>query len=111
MRSDLLMLAFGMPSFTPDAVTAIAALARLELDADETALYARQLEEILAYAEAIQRVDTASVSPTADVAQSPPVDRSDDIRPSLDRRDVLANAPDAAAEAGLFKVPRVLAGE
>jgi Asp-tRNA(Asn)/Glu-tRNA(Gln) amidotransferase C subunit len=37
-----------------------------------------------------------------------PVKRDDAPRPSLPRPDALANAPDAAPEAGLFKVPRVL---
>jgi len=30
------------------------------------------------------------------------------VAPSLDRADALANAPEADAAAGLFKVPRVL---
>jgi Asp-tRNA(Asn)/Glu-tRNA(Gln) amidotransferase C subunit len=37
-----------------------------------------------------------------------PVDRADDPRPSLDRSEVLAAAPDAAPETGLFRVPRVI---
>jgi aspartyl-tRNA(Asn)/glutamyl-tRNA(Gln) amidotransferase subunit C len=92
----------------PADVAAIAALANLELGVDETALYARQLREILAYAEEIQQVDTTGVPPTAHVVVEYPVDRADQVRPSLDRRAALANAPDAAIEAGLFKVPRVI---
>ena len=46
------MLAFGMPAgFTETQVAAIAALAHLELDAAEIDLFARQLGDILAYAE------------------------------------------------------------
>jgi Asp-tRNA(Asn)/Glu-tRNA(Gln) amidotransferase C subunit len=37
-----------------------------------------------------------------------PVERPDAPVPSLPRLEALANAPDAAPEAGLFKVPRVL---
>jgi aspartyl-tRNA(Asn)/glutamyl-tRNA(Gln) amidotransferase subunit C len=102
------MLAFGMPAFTPADVAAIAALAHLDLDAAEAALYARQLAQILAYAEAIQNVDTTAVSPTAHASAPRPVDRPDETRACLDRRDALANAPDAAVEAGFFKVPRVI---
>ena len=36
-------------------------------------------------------------------------DRPDEERPCLDREDALANAPDANHDAGLFKVPRVIA--
>ena len=35
-------------------------------------------------------------------------DRDDVVRPSLDRDDAIANAPDAARQAGLFRVPRVI---
>jgi Asp-tRNA(Asn)/Glu-tRNA(Gln) amidotransferase C subunit len=34
--------------------------------------------------------------------------REDVPAPSLDRDEVLANAPDARREAGLFRVPKVL---
>ena len=102
------MLAFGMPAFTPADVSAIAALANLELDPAETELYARQLAAILAYAEEIQQVDTTGVPPTAHIGAVAGVERDDTTRPSIDRRAALSNAPDAAPEAGLFKVPRVL---
>jgi Asp-tRNA(Asn)/Glu-tRNA(Gln) amidotransferase C subunit len=36
------------------------------------------------------------------------VERADEPAPTLHRGEVLASAPDAAIEAGLFKVPRVL---
>jgi aspartyl-tRNA(Asn)/glutamyl-tRNA(Gln) amidotransferase subunit C len=97
-----------MPAFTPADVAAIAALANLELGEAEQELYARQLREILAYAEEIQQVDTTGVPPTAHVVTGHAADRPDEVRPSLDRRTALANAPDAAMEAGLFKVPRVI---
>ena len=35
-------------------------------------------------------------------------DRPDEVRASLDRGEVLANAPDPAPDAGLFRVPRVI---
>ena len=104
------MLASPMPSgFTRDEVAAIAALAHLELDASEIDLFARQLGEVLAYAAEVQQIDTTGVAPTASVVTRHAADRADAVRPSLDRAEALANAPDAAVEAGLFKVPRVMA--
>jgi len=98
-----------MPTaFTRDDVAKIAALANLELDADEIDLFAKQLADILAYADQVQQIDTAGVPPTASVVMRHAADRADEIRPSLDRDAALANAPDAALDAGLFKVPRVL---
>jgi aspartyl-tRNA(Asn)/glutamyl-tRNA(Gln) amidotransferase subunit C len=103
------MLAFTMPAgFTRSQVEAIAALAQLELDEAEIELFARQLGDILDYANQVQRVDTTGVPPTASVLAGRSVEREDELRPSLDRREALANAPDPAPDAGFFRVPRVL---
>jgi aspartyl-tRNA(Asn)/glutamyl-tRNA(Gln) amidotransferase subunit C len=105
----LIVLASGMPTaFTRDDVARIAALADLELDADEIEVFARQLADILAYADQVQQIDTTGVPPTASVVMRHSADRPDETRPCLDREAALANAPDAAPDAGLFKVPRVL---
>jgi aspartyl-tRNA(Asn)/glutamyl-tRNA(Gln) amidotransferase subunit C len=95
--------------FTRADVDAIAALANLELDPSELDLFARQLGDILAYADEVRQVDTADVPPTAQVAARQASDRADQVRPSLDPADALANAPDAVRDAGFyFRVPRVL---
>jgi aspartyl-tRNA(Asn)/glutamyl-tRNA(Gln) amidotransferase subunit C len=95
-------------AFTPADVAKIAALANLELDAAELDIFARQLAEILAYADQVQQIDTTGVPPTASVVMRHAADRADETRPSLDRDAALANAPDAAFDAGLFRVPRVI---
>src|SRR5438093_3032547 len=94
--------------FTRHDVAAIAALAQLELEPSELDLFARQLGDILAYADEVQRIDTTGVPPTASVGGIAGVDRADQVQPSLDQNDALSNAPDAARAAGLFKVPRVI---
>ena len=94
--------------FSRDQVAAVAALAHLELAPSELDLFAKQLSEILAYAEEVQRVDTAGVPPTASVVARLSVERADQIQPSLDPETALANAPDPAPGPGLFKVPRVI---
>lgn len=98
-----------MPAgFTRSEVEALAALAHLELDTEEIGLFARQLGDILAYAQQVQQIDTTGVPPTASVAAQHEADRPDEVRPSLSGADALMNAPDAAPDAGLFKVPRVI---
>jgi aspartyl-tRNA(Asn)/glutamyl-tRNA(Gln) amidotransferase subunit C len=94
--------------FTREQVQAIAALASLELRADELELFARQLGDILAYADELGQVDTSGVPPTAHVTAAGDTDRLDEVQPCLTRDEALANAPDASLAAGLFKVPRVL---
>lgn len=96
-----------MSSLTREDVKRIAELARLELTNDELDLYTRQLGDILAYVEQIRQLDTAGVAPTSQVLNRP-VDRDDIPDRTLSRPELLSNAPDAALEAGLFKVPRVI---
>ena len=96
-----------MSALTRQDVQRIAELARLELTNDELDLFTRQLGDILTYVEQIRSLDTAGVAPTSQVLNRP-VDRDDVPDLTLSRTDLLGNAPDAAVEAGLFKVPRVI---
>ena len=96
-----------MSTLTVADVERIAALAHLELTDEEKHLFTRQLAEILSYAEQLQAVETAGVPATAHVNVFER-DRDDDPRPSLPIADALANAPDGAPDAGLFRVPRVI---
>lgn len=104
-----------MPSpLTVADVERIAALAHLELSEHEKHLFARQLDDILALAEQVQALDTTGVPATAHVHPGQRIEREDEPRPSLPVDQALAAAPDAAptaaAEGGLFRVPRVIGG-
>jgi aspartyl-tRNA(Asn)/glutamyl-tRNA(Gln) amidotransferase subunit C len=94
-------------SLSREQVLRIAQLARLELTNDEVDLFTRQLADILAYVEQIQELDTTGVPPTSHVMNQP-IDRPDEPRSTLPRDEALENAPEAARQAGLFKVPRVM---
>ena len=96
-----------MSALTRQDVQRIADLARLELSGDELDLFTRQLGDILTYVEQIRALDTSGVPPTSQVLNRP-VDRDDVPAPTLSRAELLGNAPDAAIESGLFKVPRVI---
>ena len=98
------------PALTIADVQRIAALAHLELTPDEQVLFTRQLADILAYAQQVQAIDTSNVPATAHVHAAQQTERSDDPRESLPISDALGNAPDAAPDAGLFRVPRVIGG-
>ena len=89
-------------------VRKIAALARLALTDDEVALFSTQLASILEYANTVQEVDTTGVPPTSHPFASGPEWRDDVPAPSLDRNEVLREAPDGSVRTGLFKVPKVL---
>jgi aspartyl-tRNA(Asn)/glutamyl-tRNA(Gln) amidotransferase subunit C len=96
-----------MPRVTVDTVEHVARLAHLSLTDEERNLFARQLDQILAYAESIQALDTVDVPPMTHALATGTL-REDIPRPGLDRDRVLTAAPDAAE--GLFRVPRVIAG-
>lgn len=93
-------------SFSREEVLRIAALARLELTEDEIELFAQQLAGILEYVAQIRQLDTTGVEPTSHVLNQP-IDRPDEPWTTLTLEEALANAPEAARQAGLFKVPRV----
>lgn len=97
-------------ALTTADVERIAALAHLELKADEKALFTRQLGDILEYAQQLQAIDTSGVDATAHVHAEQQTERPDKPRDSLSASETLANAPDAASDAGLFRVPRVIGG-
>ena len=99
------------PEFTRAQVEAVAALANLQLEPAEVELFAKQLGDVLAHAEELRQIDTTGVSPTAYGVAPKGVDRPDQVVPSLDIADVLANAPEKESSprhGGFFKVPRIL---
>jgi aspartyl-tRNA(Asn)/glutamyl-tRNA(Gln) amidotransferase subunit C len=91
-----------------DEVRRIAALAHLALTDEEVALFGRQLADILEYVTQVQAEDTSGVTPMSHALDEPTVEREDAPADGLSRASALANAPEAASEAGLFKVPRVV---
>ena len=95
-----------MSKITPEALKHLAKLARIELSDDELATYATQLEVILESVDKIREVAAADVKPMSHAVGLTNVFRKDETRPSLDRAEVLAQAP--AAQDDRFRVPRIL---
>lgn len=84
----------------------VARLARLDLDDDALATYRTQLGVILDHAARVQTVDVEGVEPTAHPLGFTNAFRPDELRPSLDRDEVLAAAPQARD--GYFVAPPAL---
>jgi aspartyl-tRNA(Asn)/glutamyl-tRNA(Gln) amidotransferase subunit C len=87
-------------------VAHVAHLARLELSDDELETYTEQLGAILDHAQDVAALDTSGVAPTAHPLPLENVLRDDVVEPSLDRDEVLGQAP--SAEENRFRVPRIL---
>ena len=95
----------------PDRITRadvehVAGLARLDLTSEEIEQLTGELGSILEHAAKVESLDTEGVPPTAHPVPLVNVLRPDQRRPSLDRDEVLAQAP--AVEDGRFRVPPVL---
>jgi aspartyl-tRNA(Asn)/glutamyl-tRNA(Gln) amidotransferase subunit C len=96
-------------SLTLSEVEHIAELARLELTDEEKQRFRQQLSEILEYAARLQSIDTSQTAASGAVTPAASRLRPDEPGPSLDLKEVLANAPQS--EAGQFRVPPVLEQE
>ena len=95
-----------MMSISREEVEHVAHLARLGLSESEKQVLQDQLSAILEYMRALADLDTASISPTAQVIPLRNVMRPDEPLRSLPADAVLSNAPDR--EDNFFRVPVVL---
>ncbi len=93
-------------SVTIKDVERIAALAKLEFSDAEKESFTRHFNEILAYMEQLNSVDTANVEPLAQVIAIDNVFRDDTVTPSTPTDTALQNAPDRTEEH--FRVPKVI---
>ncbi|HEY6316267.1 MAG TPA: Asp-tRNA(Asn)/Glu-tRNA(Gln) amidotransferase subunit GatC [Acidimicrobiia bacterium] len=84
----------------------VASLARLRLSDDELDRLTGELGEILEHVSELAALDLDGVEPTAHPLPLVNVLRADEVRPSLDRAEVLAQAP--SVEGDRFRVPRIL---
>ena len=95
-----------MPRISTDDVAHVAKLARLHLTDDQLATFTGQLDAVLDHAADVEALDLDDVPPTFHPYPLENVLRDDVVRPSVDRDEVLAQAPDV--EDHQFKVPPVL---
>jgi aspartyl-tRNA(Asn)/glutamyl-tRNA(Gln) amidotransferase subunit C len=87
-------------------VAYVAGLARLNLTDEETALFQKQLGDVLKYAEKLREVDVSNVEATAHALPIFNVFRGDAPRDWFTAGQALSNAPRQAN--GLFIVPKVV---
>ena len=88
-----------------EAVEKVFLLSRITPKDGEIDKFSTQLDAVLDYMEKLNQVDTEQVEPVGNITDLSNVFRDDEIRPSLDVAEVLANAPSDDGES--FKVPKV----
>ena len=95
-----------MTKISSSDVRKVAQLARLELPEDQIQTYTSQLEEILAYVDQLQEIDTHNVSPTTRAVEVVNAMREDLVDVKCLREDILNQAPHR--EGDFFRVPKIL---
>ena len=93
-------------SISREEVEKVSLLSRLLLSGEALDRMTNQLGQILQYMDLLAEVDTDGVEPMAHAIEVSDVFRDDQVRPSLDRSEALANAPQRDDEC--YLVPAVL---
>lgn len=91
---------------TVNDVEYVAKLARLEFSEEEKQKLTHQLNDILAYMEKLNEIDTTNVEPLAHVIELQNVLREDATTASLPQEEALKNAPDRTEK--FLRVPKVI---
>ena len=85
----------------------VAELANLELTPKEQERMVRDMNSILGHIDKLNELDTTNVEPMAQVmSDAHDAMRADELRPSLDRGEVMRIAP--KTDGSFFKVPKVI---
>ncbi len=95
-----------MSRISTDEVARVAGLARIALTSEEIDRIAGELDVIATSVAKVSEVATPDVPATSHPIPLTNVWREDEIGPTLDRDEVMAQAP--AEEGGMFLVPQIL---
>ena len=88
-----------------EEVKHIARLCKIEVTEQEENLFTSQLNDVLCFFKAIEKVETSSTLPTFHVSQKRNVLRKDTVGSCLPREKAMQNAK--KKEDGFFKAPRI----
>ena len=91
---------------TLEQVRHVARLARLELSPDDEQRLRADMDEMLAYVDKLNELDTKDVAPTTQVGEAGTPMRDDEVTNHSAPNDMLANAP--ARQGNFFKVPKII---
>jgi aspartyl-tRNA(Asn)/glutamyl-tRNA(Gln) amidotransferase subunit C len=89
-----------------EQVRHVALLARLELSPQDEERLRADMDEMLAYVDKLNELDTTNVAPTTQVGEAGMPMRDDEITNQPAAEAMLANAP--SRDRGYFKVPKII---
>ena len=88
----------------------VAALARIDIDAEKKDMFQKDMENIVGYINQLSELDVDGVVPTAHAVEMNNVLREDKAADFFDRELILNNSPELIDDE-LIKVPQVVSGE
>lgn len=93
-------------SVTRADIEKIAELANLKFSDEELESFSSQMNEILAYMDKLNELNTENIEPLSHPVEQSNVFREDILKPSIETEQALKNAP--SSEDNHFKVPKVI---
>ncbi len=84
----------------------IAELSKLNLSEEQIENYTKDMQNIVSFTEQIQEVDTDNVAESAFALDAYNVFRKDEVKKSLDREQLLSNAP--SSNGVQYQIPPIL---
>ncbi|MFA7420609.1 MAG: Asp-tRNA(Asn)/Glu-tRNA(Gln) amidotransferase subunit GatC [Melioribacteraceae bacterium] len=93
-------------SVTRKDVEYIASLSKLKFEENELENFTHQLNDILAYVDKLNELDTENVEPLSHPVENNNVFREDELKPSITTEEALKNAANKTEE--FFRVPKVI---
>jgi aspartyl-tRNA(Asn)/glutamyl-tRNA(Gln) amidotransferase subunit C len=91
---------------TLEQVRHVARLARLELSPQDENRLRTDMDEMLAYVDKLNELDTKDIAPTTQVGEAGTPMRDDEVTNRPDADAILANAP--SRDRNYFKVPKII---
>lgn len=89
-----------------EAVEKIAHLARLEFDNEAKEQIIKDMNNMLAFVDKLNEIDTSNVEPLIYMSDEVNVLREDDVKPEITQAEALKNAP--KHDSDYFKVPKMI---
>ena len=87
-----------MTQISSDEIRHLALLCRIAMSDDDAEVMRDQMSNILSNISILNQVDTEGVEPTGHSVDLVSVMRDDEVQPSTDIEDILANAPNRESE-------------
>ena len=91
-----------------ELLSRLGTLCKLEFDGKDREAIRRDLQQIVAFVEKLQDIDTAGVEPLIHMSEEKNVLRADEVQQHISHADAMRNAPDKDSD--YFKTPKVPAG-